>query len=256
MGPGVNEPDRLPPENVFRGVLEAVVRARTVASIDDLNETFRPVMQSFGFKLFVGVEIAQVQVASSIRVVFGEGYEPWWGYYRHMGYADSDPILGTLDRALDPFLWSDIVSTRTLSPAATQVMKDARAFGLHEGFVEPLHRSDGSIFMVLLAGQLREGTNIHLRAAMHLLASYYGMIGRQLNQPTLNFYPSKTSLTKRQLECLRWVREGKSSKDISTILGISDDVVDEHVARACKRLGVRTRMQAVANAMMKGYLSP
>jgi DNA-binding CsgD family transcriptional regulator len=61
-------------------------------------------------------------------------------------------------------------------------------------------------------------------------------------------------LTKRQRECLKWVREGKSSTDIGVILGISGRVVDEHVAHACERLGVRTRVQAVFAATTKGCL--
>ena len=61
-------------------------------------------------------------------------------------------------------------------------------------------------------------------------------------------------LTDRQRECLTWVRQGKSSTDIGVILGISGRVVDEHIAHACERLGVRTRMQAVFAASLNGYL--
>jgi DNA-binding CsgD family transcriptional regulator len=63
-------------------------------------------------------------------------------------------------------------------------------------------------------------------------------------------------LTKRQIECLSWVREGKSSTDIGTILGLSPRTVDAYIADACARLGVRTRMQAVIVATDKGLLSP
>ena len=65
-----------------------------------------------------------------------------------------------------------------------------------------------------------------------------------------------TPLTARQLECLAWVRQGKSSTDIGAILGISGRVVDEHIAHACERLGVRTRVQAVLAANAKGYIGP
>ena len=63
-------------------------------------------------------------------------------------------------------------------------------------------------------------------------------------------------LTARQRECLAWVRQGKSSADIGTILGISGRVVDEHIAHACARLGVRTRLQAVIVASVQGYINP
>ena len=67
--------------------------------------------------------------------------------------------------------------------------------------------------------------------------------------------PHPQALTERQVECLLWARQGKSSRDIGEILGISEDVVDQHISRACKRLCVRTRMQAVIAAMAEGYFT-
>ena len=63
-------------------------------------------------------------------------------------------------------------------------------------------------------------------------------------------------LTVRQIECLEWVQAGKSSSDIGHILGVSNRTVDEHLAEACKRLQVRTRIQAVAVASELGLIAP
>lgn len=64
------------------------------------------------------------------------------------------------------------------------------------------------------------------------------------------------NLTERQLECLRWVQVGKSSGDIGGILGLSARTVDDHVASACRWLGVRTRLQAVQTAVSLGIIAP
>lgn len=61
-------------------------------------------------------------------------------------------------------------------------------------------------------------------------------------------------LTLRQTECLVWVSRGKSSTDIGQILRISPRTVDYHVDQICKLLDVRTRMQAVAYAIQRGWL--
>lgn len=63
-------------------------------------------------------------------------------------------------------------------------------------------------------------------------------------------------LTPRQVECLRWVQAGKSSGDIGAILGLSPSTVNEYIAEACARLGVRTRVQAISKAIGFGFLSP
>ena len=63
------------------------------------------------------------------------------------------------------------------------------------------------------------------------------------------------SLSPRQTECLFWVQEGKSSRDIGIILGVSHRIVERHVFRACHKLGVKTRLQAVIRARTLGIIS-
>lgn len=60
--------------------------------------------------------------------------------------------------------------------------------------------------------------------------------------------------TRRQLECLSWVQEGKSATDIGAILGLSPRTVEGHLAKACEEFGVRTRIQAVLRAKDLGLL--
>jgi DNA-binding CsgD family transcriptional regulator len=61
-------------------------------------------------------------------------------------------------------------------------------------------------------------------------------------------------LSPRQTECLFWVQEGKSSRDIGIILGLSHRSVERHVFKACAALGVRTRVQAVVRARSLGLV--
>lgn len=62
------------------------------------------------------------------------------------------------------------------------------------------------------------------------------------------------TLSPRQAECLFWVQQGKSSRDIGIILGVSHRIVERHVFRACGKLGVRTRVQAVVRARSLGLI--
>lgn len=65
----------------------------------------------------------------------------------------------------------------------------------------------------------------------------------------------EVTLSPRQTECLFWVQEGKSSRDIGIILGVSHRIVERHVFRACHKLGVKTRLQAVIRARSLGIIS-
>lgn len=64
-------------------------------------------------------------------------------------------------------------------------------------------------------------------------------------QPQNRLRPWET-LTDRQRQCLGLASQGLSSRAIGEALGLSPRTVDEHFARACDLLGVRTRTQAVA----------
>jgi len=191
-----------------------------------------------------------------IKALFGEGYEPWLTHYNHMGYAKHDPIVKECIPARDPFFWSEVLERAKPSPIALQIMYDAGVHGLTEGLMAPLHKTDRSIVVVMLAGSGCYNRGYYARAAASLASTSYGMLGQHLVEAERSRNAAGVVLTERQLECLKWAREGKSSTDIGAILGISVDVVDEHIARACKRLGVRTRMQAVVAAVIKGYLEP
>ncbi len=63
-----------------------------------------------------------------------------------------------------------------------------------------------------------------------------------------------TSLTEREREILRWVRDGKSNQAISDELGISALTVKNHVQKILRKLGAANRAQAVAKAMTMNVL--
>lgn len=61
-------------------------------------------------------------------------------------------------------------------------------------------------------------------------------------------------LSPRELECLGWVSQGKSSTDIGAILGLSARTVDSYLEKAASKLGVRTRIEAVVVGVRRGLI--
>lgn len=62
------------------------------------------------------------------------------------------------------------------------------------------------------------------------------------------------SLTARQIECLSWAQEGKTSWEIGQIMGISQRTVESYLAIVFDKLKVRTRVQAVVRARTLGLI--
>jgi DNA-binding CsgD family transcriptional regulator len=58
----------------------------------------------------------------------------------------------------------------------------------------------------------------------------------------------KALLSKREREVLNWLTRGKTSWDISVILNISERTVNYHVGNIMRKLGVNSRLLAVAES--------
>jgi DNA-binding NarL/FixJ family response regulator len=61
-------------------------------------------------------------------------------------------------------------------------------------------------------------------------------------------------LTSRQEEVLRLLLDGRSNKDISQILQLSEETTKNHVTGVLRAFGVQTRIQAVLAATRHGYV--
>lgn len=67
---------------------------------------------------------------------------------------------------------------------------------------------------------------------------------------------SRTRLSPRETECLRWISLGKTSWETAAILGVSEHTVNFHVRNACSKLRVPNRQAAVAAALQAGIIKP
>ena len=61
-------------------------------------------------------------------------------------------------------------------------------------------------------------------------------------------------LSLREIEILRYVAVGETSKEIASKLGIRERTVNWHLARAYAKLGATSRAEAVAIAMEQGIV--
>ncbi|MDF0584973.1 helix-turn-helix domain-containing protein [Bradyrhizobium yuanmingense] len=82
----------------------------------------------------------------------------------------------------------------------------------------------------------------HLNALACLFHSACSEIARPCN----DVCERKAALSKREISCMRWVAEGKSSWEIGMILGIGENTVNFHVKDAMRKLDATSRIQAVA----------
>lgn len=81
----------------------------------------------------------------------------------------------------------------------------------------------------------------------HMHLALHRMRQREAEQAAADLSPV-TILSKREIQVLHWVRNGKTNVEISQILGISPPTVKNHVQKIMRKLNVNNRAQAVGKS--------
>jgi DNA-binding CsgD family transcriptional regulator len=61
-------------------------------------------------------------------------------------------------------------------------------------------------------------------------------------------------LTGKEIECLRWCKEGKTNWEIGEILGISEKTVEFHLSNTMRKFGASNRITAVIMGIKVGLI--
>lgn len=64
----------------------------------------------------------------------------------------------------------------------------------------------------------------------------------------------RPTLSKRELDCLRLVAEGRTSNDVAIAFDLSENTVNHHLAAVCRKLEALNRTHAVTKAFRMGLL--
>lgn len=74
--------------------------------------------------------------------------------------------------------------------------------------------------------------------------------------PDRRHYRTGPTLSPREVETLHWLAAGLRTTEIAWRMGVADITVSKHLASARRKLGARTREQALAEALRGGFLRP
>jgi LuxR family quorum sensing-dependent transcriptional regulator len=162
--------------------------------------------------------------------------------YSGQNFFQKDPVVRYSGRTIFPFNWETAPYDPETEPHMNEVMERAQDFNVHKGIVVPIPSPSGMIGGVWMAGPDFDDREVHTPflhpLALHVFHRLERLVGRSLQR--------KSRLTDREREVLAWASEGKTAWEIGCILGISQRTVEWHVREACRKLGARNRLQAIA----------
>jgi DNA-binding CsgD family transcriptional regulator len=238
-------------EDVARRAFDLVAATPAIGSLRELDRVVGDELRSFGFELILGVQVLKRPTEQDVQILFGDPGHAWVRHYYERGYAGQCPVARAA--SAHPTFWREI-RRLPMSPEGARMFDELRGFRLHEGHIVAVDKGAGHVAAVSMCGERIDVDDPLLRAATHFLSIHFGLTGLRLTRRAVGLEGAPAVLSPRQLECLKWVRAGKSSSDIGEILNISARTVDEHIIETCRKLGVKTRAQAVAEAALQGLL--
>lgn len=175
----------------------------------------------------------------------------WQARYRQKNYLAVDPTVRHGMRSLLPILWSDDAFA-----SARELWEEAQSFGLRVGWAQSSRDVNGAGGMLTLArsddplsaGEMRDNG---FKLTWLTQVAHLGM-SRCL---TARLMPEvEVTLSSREVGVLRWTAEGKTSSEVSEILGISERTVNFHINNAVAKLNASNKTAAAIRAAMLGML--
>ena len=188
--------------------------------------------------------------------MFGKRDGEYLTRYRKLNLAEHDVVVQHVTCTEGGFYWGD-VSHKAVTREQKDVFAIAAEHNFKDGMISPFYGMHGRIGFTGFWGRdiCKDPTTRRLLdAAGHELYRYAYRKAAEGGEgaPKTN----AVELTDRQLEVLYWISKGKTDWEMSRVLKIAEPTVNRHVEMAKKRIGVRTRAEAVHYALMHRLIQP
>ncbi len=217
----------------------------------DCGALFARVIAPYGFDTFASGEIdLAVRDRSAFHLI---GWpDSWRQFYMSSSLIDHDPIVEEIAHRSEPFTWSDLRASRTLSRVGTKALETAAEAGWVEGLIVPIPQASGRIGLVSMAGH-RDCTDPQERGALGvisiLLHSHVRtLVGRH------GFAVPPAKLTEREVQAVRCVARGLSDAEIGRELGVAASTAHEFVEKAKRKMRVHSRAELAAMGGSYGFV--
>jgi DNA-binding CsgD family transcriptional regulator len=171
----------------------------------------------------------------------------WWEEYDAIAQDKFRPLLFLAATSISMHTWTEV--RRMVQPIGSDTWSYDLAFkhGMRDGLTCPV---GGRWVVAFWSGsELSTIMTQTVRIMISAAASVAALRLSQLVDPDGNIFGQHTQLTPRELAVLRLVSMGVRSRAVAEALGLGEETVRSHLKKAQNKLGVRSRTQAVAEAL-------
>lgn len=175
----------------------------------------------------------------------------WQERYTRYRYVQIDPTVERAAQSDKPFVW-----TPELFASAPALWEEAQGAGLRVGWAKSTFggaSQGGMLSLVRSATPLSRTELAAKEKPLRVLATVAHQRLSQLMLPA-DFAKRGGTLTKREVEVLKWTADGKTTLEIGDLLGLSECTVRFHIRNVITKLNVANKTAAAVYAAMNGML--
>jgi DNA-binding CsgD family transcriptional regulator len=222
-------------------------------SEEELRDVLMNELKPFGFKGFsiaIDRKMKSLSVHAAILATWPKGTNE---RYVNTGLFHRDPIMARSHRSFEPFVW-DLSAYDPAQPGHAQLLAIRRELGVDGGIVVPVMENMGGRTVLFVSGvkfPYCKDTLLYLRLMLEHVVAQMNRLrnGGSWSEPHTAFV-KEALLSTRERQVLGWIAFGKSSREVATILSLSEHTVNEHIAGAVSKLQASNRTEAVMRAVL------
>ena len=241
-------------KHIKRACDEFVDCLHVVHTEDDFRRVAERAAHSLGFRWFAyfGQRANDPHLISSYP-------KSWTSHYFREGYQNIDPVLQEPRNTSRVFLWDGLEARGAKSAKERRLFGDALSFKIRTGVTIRIPSSQNRFAAFTLAVDERSlGLDRFIETSQDMLE----MVGRTFHAHVsaakighlIPVEQQESVLTQRERQCLGWISDGKTMRDVAQLLGIKSRGVKFHLDNARQNLAASTLPHAVALAFRQGLL--
>ena len=186
------------------------------------------------------------------RIVMINNYPArWQAQYAQCNYLSVDPTVQHALKSPLPIFWSD-----EFFAGARDFWEDARGHGLRYGWAQPCRDVNGTLGMLTVA-RSNEALSDEEMQEKNIRLAWLTQIAHLAMTRVLikKFVPeANVRLSSQETTVIRWTAEGKTTAEISVIMGLSVRTVTFHIGNVVKKLNASNKTAAAVRAAVLGML--
>lgn len=229
-------------------IVTAIEEIGNAASAPEIWGAMKAIAAGYGFGYMLVLKGAdELADHVSSRVLYNDMPEGFAEAFDSAGFSRHNPLVARARTETRPYTAAELWALPLTVHQRRALAQIKLSLDVLDGLMIPVRSERGLDGIVLLGGKTPELTPI-VRSTLHVLAHC-----AYARAETLRANPLKRGglLSPREIECLRLAAAGNTDNQIGKILTISPRTTRFHIENAKKKLGVATRVQAVAEAMRR-----